>query len=160
MGDFSEFSLRIRLFLKAYRWHRIDPVPEAKLRRPLTESRVALVSTAGLVLPDQEPFDESILGGDFSFRELPWNIDVRKLVETHRSDSFDHRGIQEDPNLGFPLDRLRELAAEGQIGSVNHRHLSFMGSITAPGRLIHDTAPGAADRLAADEVDVAVLVPV
>lgn len=160
MGDYSEFSMPVRLFLKAYPWRRIDPVPAAKLRRQLSESRVALVTSAGFSLPGQEPFDDSVRGGDVSFREIPWDADVRTLVETHRSESFDHRGIQEDPNLGFPLDRLRELAADGRIGSTNRRHFSFMGSITAPGRLIRDSAPVVAEQLASDEVDLVILVPV
>ena len=56
--------------------------------------------------------------------------------------------------------RLRELGRSGRIGSVNHRHISFMGSITAPGRLVKQTAPEAARLLAADGVDAALLVPV
>ena len=65
-----------------------------------------------------------------------------------------------DPNLAFPLDRARELAALGLVGSLNRRHLSFMGSITAPGRLVRHTAPEAARLLVEDGVDVALLVPV
>lgn len=68
--------------------------------------------------------------------------------------------MRRDPNLAFPIDRVRELAAAGRIGEVNHRHLSLMGSITAPGRLIRDTAPEAARRIVADGVDIALLVPV
>ena len=67
MGDFSEFSLKTRLFLKAYPWRRIDPVPWAPLAKPLAECRLALLSSAGFVLPEQEPFDESLRGGDPSF---------------------------------------------------------------------------------------------
>lgn len=160
MGDYNEFSLATRLFLKAYPWRRIDPVPSARLRSPLKEARIALVTSAGFVLPGQEPFDDAVRGGDYSYRQIPADTDVRTLIESHRSESFDHRGIQEDPNLAFPLDRLRELAGEGRIGAVNHRHFSFMGSITAPGRLIRETAPEAAECLASDHVDVALLVPV
>lgn len=160
MGDTSEFSLSIRLFLKAYRWRRIDPVPNAPLRTPLADSRLALVSTAGMVAPGQEPFDDTVKGGDWSFREIPADTDSRTLIETHRSESFDHAGLAADANLGFPIDRVRELAERGRIGSLNHRHLSFMGSITAPGRLQKETAPEAARLLAADDVDVALLVPV
>ena len=69
-------------------------------------------------------------------------------------------GLGEDPNLAFPLDRLRELTAAGRIGEVNRRHLSCMGSITAPGRLMRDTAPSAARLLVEDGVDAALLVPV
>lgn len=160
MGEISEFSLTLRLFLQAYPWRRIDPVPWTPLRKPLTQCRLALVSSAGFVLPDQRPFDESIRGGDPSFREIAATADVRTLVDTHRSEAFDHSGLRQDPNVAFPLDRVREMAAAGRIGSVNHRHLSCMGSITAPGRLIRDTAPPAARQLVEDGVDVALLVPV
>jgi D-proline reductase (dithiol) PrdB len=160
MGDTSEFSLAIRLFLKAYQWRKIDPVPWAPLKKPLSQSKLALVSSAGFVLPDQPHFDESIKGGDPSFREIPSGVDVKTLVETHRSGSFDHAGLQQDPNVGFPIDRVRELAASGRIGSVNHRHLSCMGSITEPGRLMRETAPPAVRVLVQDQVDVALLVPV
>lgn len=160
MGSIDEFSLPVRLFLRTYPWRRIDPVPWAPLRKPLSDCRLALVSTAGLVLPGQEPFDASMRGGDYSFREIPVEASVESLVDTHRSETFDHEGIRRDPNLAFPLDRLRELVQAGRIGSLNSRHLSFMGSITAPGRLIRKTAPEAARRLAADGVDAALLVPV
>jgi D-proline reductase (dithiol) PrdB len=156
----SEFPLSLRLFLKAYPWRRIDPVPWTPLAKPLSESRLALLSSAGFVVPGQEPFDAAVRGGDVSFRDIPAGVDVRTLADTHRSESFDHSGLREDPNVAFPIDRIRELAARGRIGSMNHRHLSFMGSITAPGRLVRHTGPEAARRLVADGVDVALLVPV
>ncbi len=70
MGDLTEFSLPVRLFLKAYPWRRLDPVPWTPLRQPLSQCRLALVSSAGFVLPNQPPFDDSIKGGDPSFREI------------------------------------------------------------------------------------------
>lgn len=160
MGDLSEFSLPTRLFLRGYPWRRVEPVPWSPPRKSLSECRVALVSTAGFVLPGQRPFDASVRGGDASFREIPADVDAATLVASHRSRSFDPGGMNSDPNLAFPVDRLRELAQSARIGSVNHRHISFMGSITAPGRLIKQTAPEAARLLAADGVDVALLVPV
>ena len=160
MGDLNEFPLAVRLFLKAYPWRKIDPVPWTPLKKSLTRSRLALITSAAFVLPEQKPFDESIRGGDYSFREIPGDADVQKLVESHRSESFDHTGIHRDPNLAFPIDRARELAERGRIGSLNRRHLSFMGSITAPGRLIRQSAPDAARWLVEDAVDIALLVPV
>lgn len=156
----NEFSTPVRLFLEAYRWRRIEPVPWATLPRPLSRCRLALVSTAGLVLPGQELFDERVRGGDTSFREIPADADLTTLVDSQRSESYDHSGVRSDPNLAFPLHRLRELVAAGRVGSLNHRHLSFMGSITAPGRLVRRTAPEAAGRLAGDGVEAALLVPV
>jgi hypothetical protein len=160
LGEFEEFSLAVRVFLRAYPWRRVDPTPWSPLGSPLSEARVALVTSAALVLPGQAPFDEGVRGGDPSYRVLDGDLDVSRLRETHRSDSFDHAGLREDPNLGFPLDRLRELEEAGRIGSVAPRHLSFMGSITAPARLTKRSAPAAARLLVADEVDVALLVPV
>jgi D-proline reductase (dithiol) PrdB len=160
MARLDDLGLKDRLFVRTYRWRRIDPVPWTPLARPLAECRLALVSSAALTLAGQEPFDGTVRGGDFSFREIPADADVASLVENHRSQSFDHAGLARDANVAFPLDRVRELAAAGRIGSVNRRHLSFMGSITAPGRLVRRTAPEAARLLAADQVDVALLVPV
>ncbi|HXA19147.1 MAG TPA: glycine/sarcosine/betaine reductase selenoprotein B family protein [Thermoanaerobaculia bacterium] len=160
MGDVTEFSFAVRTFLKLYRWRRIDPIPWTPLRKPLAECNVALVTTGGLVMQDQKPFDDNLDGADYSFRIIPGDARVSALIDTHRSETFDHTGIRSDPNLAFPLDRLHELARDRRIGRVNRRHLSFMGSITDPGSLIRETAPAAARLLVEDDVDVALLVPV
>jgi D-proline reductase (dithiol) PrdB len=160
VADSHELSLALRTFLKTYPWRRIDPVPGAVLTKPLTECRVALVTSAGLVVPGDEPFSSSTLGGDSTFRVIPSDIDVQTLEDHHRSGSYSHEGIEADGNLGLPLDRLREMAAGNHIGSVAPRHISLMGSITAPGRFVRTTVPEVADRLVSDEVDVALLVPV
>lgn len=160
MAELSELPLKTRLFLAAYRWRRIDPVPWSSLRKPLRECRVAIVSSAGLTRPDQAPFDDDVRGGDPTFRILPADTDLGELLESHRSESFDHSGIREDSNLALPLDRLRELAVAGTIGDVAPQHLSLMGSITATGRLVKETAPEAVSMLVADQVDLALFVPV
>lgn len=95
-----------------------------------------------------------------SFRRIPHDADVAGLIDGHRSESFGHTGVRRDPNVAFPLDRARELTEAGRIGSLTRAHLSFMGSITAPGRLVRKTAPKAANRLVQDGADIAVLVPV
>jgi D-proline reductase (dithiol) PrdB len=118
------------------------------------------VSTAALVLPDQPRFDERVKGGDYSFREIPASTDPHTLVESHRSESFSRDGLAADMNLVFPIERMRELERDGVIGRFNPRCLSFMGSITAPKRLMLDTAPAAAELFVRDGVDVALLVPV
>jgi D-proline reductase (dithiol) PrdB len=148
--------------MKAYPFARyaIDPVPCAPLDKPLNLARVALVTTAGLHTPGQPGFDHSIKGGDTSFREIPQTVETATLIESHKSAAFDHSGVEADRNLAFPLDRFRELVACGKIGSLNHRHFSFMGSITKPRRLIADTAPRVAQKLREDGVDVAFITPV
>ncbi len=160
MAETRDLSLSLRAFLKAYRWRTIDPVPMASLSKPLAECRMAIVSSAGFVVPGDEPFSESVRGGDYSYRVIPADTDLQALEEHHRSDSFSHTGLEADRNMGLPLHRLHELAAGGTIGDVAPRHISLMGSITAPGRLVKRTLPEVADIFHEDRVDVALMVPV
>lgn len=162
MATYPEMSLYVRLFMKGYPFARfaVEPVPCAPLLRALKESRIALVTSAGLHTPEQSGFDHSIKLGDQSFREIAGDVDVDSLIESHRSDSFDHAGVEADRNLVFPLDRLREMRAVGEVGDINGRHFSFMGSILNPRRLIEETAPEVARRLRADGVDACLLTPV
>jgi len=160
MAETSKLSLSVRLFLKAYPWRKIKPTPWNQLQKPLSECKLALASSAGFVCPDQEPFDDHFKGGDPSYRWIPTGTDVSSLIETHRSQSFDHSGLEQDANLGFPLDHFRSFEIEGRIGALNHRHVSFMGSITAPGRFTAKSAPEFSQALVDDGVDVVLLVPV
>lgn len=155
----ADLSLKYKFLLRTYRWRRAEAVPAAHLRRPLPDARVALVTSAGLVMAGDAAFDLDVKGGDWSFREIDGAVDVRTLAMHHRSDAFDPAPIEADRNVAFPLDCLRELAAAGVIGEVAPRHLSFMGSITVPGRLQAESAPAAAALLASDAVDVALLMP-
>jgi D-proline reductase (dithiol) PrdB len=162
MATYAELILKYRLFMRTYPFGRYGnrEVPVARLRKPLAQSRFALVTTAGLHTPEQAGFDHGYQGGDPSFREIPGTAVAASLLESHKSDAFDHAGIEADRNLAFPLDRFRELAAQGVIGPLNHRHFSFMGSITKPGSLITETAPQVAERLRADGVDAVFLTPI
>ena len=160
MGDLSEFPLKYRWYLKTYRWRRIDPVPWKPLKKPLTECRLAMISSAAMVTADQDPFDNFIRIGDTGIREIPWDVDMATLRETHRSKAFDHTGIRQDPNLAFPVDRLREMAEDESVGSLNHRYFSIMGSVTDPDQLIQNTIPQVVPKLVKDQVDIALLLPV
>jgi len=160
MARLEELKLTHRLFMKAYRYRSVNWRPGARMAKPLRDSKLALITTAGLHLSSQPPFDASIRGGDFSFREIPGDVSVRELKISHRSTAFDHAGARQDRNLVFPLDRCRELVERGGLGALNHRHFSFMGSISAPGRLISKTAPVVAGKLHEDGVEAVFLVPV
>ena len=160
MVRIADMNLKLRLFMRAYPWRKLGDIPPAHRSKPLAECRVALVSSAGLVAPGQEPYDSDVRGGDWSWRAIPGDVDVAGLAEHHRSDAFDHSGIDADRNMGLPLDRLRELAADGAIGEVAPRHASVMGSITAPGRFIRQTVPEIVETLGYDHVDIALMVPV
>jgi D-proline reductase (dithiol) PrdB len=159
MARLEDLKLTHRLFVENYPFRTVDWAPGARLGKPLTQSKLVLISSAGVHLSGQPPFDLAFRGGDFSFRELPDAIDVRRLRISQRSSDFDQTGAKEDANLVFPLDRFRELVERGEIGGLNHRHFSFMGSISSPGRLLADSAPKVVDLLREDGVDAAFLVP-
>ena len=71
MAELKDLKLKYRLFVSTYKWRRVDPVPLARRSKPLSECRVALVSSAGFVVPGDEPFDTELKGGDWSFRTIP-----------------------------------------------------------------------------------------
>jgi D-proline reductase (dithiol) PrdB len=160
MAKLSDLKFKYRLYMQAYPYRHIDWRPGAQLRKPLPESKIAVVTSAALYSADQKPFDPTIRGGDYSYREIPEDIGLETLGIGHKSDAFDHSGIEKDKNVALPLNRLRELKQEGMIGGLAKRHYSLMGSITAPGRLVQITAPEIARRLADDRVDAAFLTPV
>jgi D-proline reductase (dithiol) PrdB len=121
---------------------------------PLSQRRVAIVSSAGLVVRGENPFR----GRDADYRGIPADTKPGDLLISHISINFDRTGFQEDWNVVFPLDRLRELAAKGMIGGVAPTHYSFMGA-TDPVQM-EPHARELASRLKQDRVDAAILPPV
>jgi D-proline reductase (dithiol) PrdB len=149
----------------AERWARRHPfveaedIPWAPLRTPLAAGRLALVTTAGVHLRTDAPFDMTDPDGDPSYRTIPAAATAASLTITHRY--YDHSAADRDLNVVLPLDRARELVAEGRLGGLAPRVHSFMGHID--GRhvrtLMERTAPEVAERLAADGADGAFLTP-
>lgn len=136
---------------------RADRVPWTPLGKPLAEARVAIVTSCGVHLASDVPFDLDAPGGDVSWRALPGDARAADVAITH--GHYDTRDARRDLNVVFPLDRLRELAAEGVVGSVAAWHYGFMGSIMRPAPLIARSAPEVAAQLKADAVDVVLLTP-
>ena len=125
-----------------------------KLEKPLSESRLALVTTGGVHLPDQARFDIDDPAGDCSYREIPNSAE--DLTWTH---AYYRPDDASDLDAVFPLWTFRELENEGVVGGLNHRHFSFMGAIHDPGPLAEETAPEVARKLVEDDVDAAFLTP-
>ena len=97
-------------------------IPYTPRFRELNPRTFALVTTAGVHLHEQEPFN---VEGDNSWRFIPGDVDASQLMVTH--EHYDHRDADADINVVFPIDRLHELAAEGVIAGVGDKHLGFMG---------------------------------
>ena len=128
-----------------------DPWTEAP---PLERARVAIISTAGL----HRRTDPVFAPGASDYRLIPGDVAPQDLVMSHVSVNFDRSGFQQDVNVVFPLEPLRELQRRGEIGSIADWHYSFMGA-TDPSRM-QETGEQVAGLLQKDSVDIALLVPI
>lgn len=123
----------------------------------LRERRVALISTAGLHRREDRPFGTG--QGATEYRVIASGTPAADLVMSHISVNFDRTGFRRDLNVVMPVDRLRELARDGVIGSVATYHYSFMGAPFPPTQF-ETSARQLAKLLKRDGVDTAVLCPV
>ena len=146
---------QLRTTLGGLKSFAFDDVPWTT-PKPLHESRVAIVTTAGLRVENNADWN----AGDQGFTQIPH--DAENLTLAHYSPNFDRVGWVLDKNVVFPIDRLYELAEDGIIGSVAKTHISFMGA--QPDHTLEtirlDSGPAAAKLLADDEVDLVLLTPV
>ncbi len=121
---------------------------------PLSERRIAVVSSAGLGRRGDRPFGP----GAVDYRVLPTDTGANDILMSHISVNYDRTGFQQDLNIVYPVERLEEMAAGGEIGGVAAHHYSFMGaSDPAP---MQPFAEDVAAAMQAEGVDTALLVPV
>ena len=121
---------------------------------PLSERRVSIVSSAALFQRGEAPF----MPGSAEYRELPAQLAASDILMSHVSINYDRTGWQRDINTVYPVDRLRELAAEGVIGSAAASHFSVMGS-TDP-KVMAETADSISARMKKDRIDAVLFSPV
>ncbi|MBV8168341.1 MAG: selenoprotein B glycine/betaine/sarcosine/D-proline reductase [Alphaproteobacteria bacterium] len=122
--------------------------------KPLDRRRIAIVSTAGLQLRGERGFAH----GDGDYRVIPGDARAADILMSHVSVNFDRTGFQQDINVVFPIDRMKELAAAGVIGGLADFHYSFMGAMEP--QAAEPAARALARLLHQDAVDTVLLVPV
>jgi len=98
-------------------------VPFTPFDRELSKSTIAIVTAGGVHLQDQEPFNIADELGDLGYREIPADVDSSRLMVTHHH--YDHRDADEDINVVFPIDVLRDLEGEGIIGGIARKHIGY-----------------------------------
>lgn len=140
------------------------PIPWAPVGKPLAESKVALLSTAGISMKGDTPFDmdferKNPTRGDPGWRALRSDATAASVEANHLH--IDTGYIERDLNVALPLDRLRELVEAGEVGSIAPTHYSIMGYQGADTTALETrSAPEIAAAMANEEVDVALLAPV
>jgi hypothetical protein len=128
----------------------------ARLANPLSEARLALISTGGFVAPGGGAFNTGKFG-DPSFREIPRDIDPGSLLIYH--PHYDHDIARRDINSLFPVFLCMDLAKDGLIGSVAEINYSFMGYVPLTRTLERTYAPQVAGLLKQRSVDAVLLTP-
>lgn len=144
---------------KPYRWAQYADVPFTPLQRPLSDSRVALITTAAPYQPDK---GDQGPGAAYNAAAKFYRV-YSDSTDTDPDLRVSHIGIDrkhttaEDMNTWFPLQQLRRLAAEGRIGEVAPR---FHGAPTNRSQktTIEQDCVDILARVREDEADVAVIV--
>jgi D-proline reductase (dithiol) PrdB len=134
-----------------------DLVPLAPLRKPLSQCKVAFLSTSGVQPKGSLRFDTAHPVGDFTFRRVPSDAALEDL-EIHQL-KYPTFGAERDLNVIFPIERLRELRDEGVIGALNQSFYTFIGYNMDADLLERTLAADVAQALVDDEVDIALAAP-
>ena len=146
--------------------------PFTPVTKPLSELRLALFTSSGHFVEgdDPKPFGIENLSqqeaeariNDFLKEEpqlsvIPLDTPEDKLRVRH--GGYDIRGALADPNVNFPLTRLKELQREGRLSQLHSLAYSFVGAC-AQLRLLNHTAPAWARLLKEQQIEGVLLVPV
>ena len=145
-----------------------DDTPRAALTKPLSESRIMLITSAGLAKeddaphgPGETPVEQAMAWRDYfeshpTYRTIPRDYPRDKIKIQH--PSYDQTAVRRDLNVLFPLDRFEELERQGVIGELAPINLSYMG-LTSYRRVEVELVPKLVAEIKSQEIDAAFLVP-
>jgi len=131
----------------------ITPPPVwTPVTKPLKEMTIALATAAGVHLKSDKRFN---LAGDFTYRLIPGDTNSGDLMVSH--GGYDNGDVNKDINCMFPIDRLKELVAEGFIKGIAPTHVGFMGGGGNQEKFKNETGPAIAKILKDEGVDAVVM---
>jgi D-proline reductase (dithiol) PrdB len=131
--------------------------PFTPARRALPMLNLALISSAGAYIDGTAPFDTSSSAGDFSFREIPIEVEESDLQFAARG--YDATAVRQDMNAQVPVARLLEFEQNGIIGQLNPVFWSFCGFIRDAATMTNELVPKLVERIHRYEVQAALLIP-
>jgi D-proline reductase (dithiol) PrdB len=146
-------------------WIKMEPaceIPWQPIQKPISACKIALISSGGIALKDDKPFDQdgerrNPWWGDPTFRKIPRTATEADINMYHLHVNPDN--VKEDINCLLPIQRLIELEEYGEVGQAAETHYSFMGYILDPEELVEESTPAIVDSLRNEEVDLVILVP-
>lgn len=142
-----------------YQWSKHDTSPWTPLTRPENKSLLSVVCSGGVYHKDDDPVPWAVDGSnDLRWRLLPRDVDARELRIVH--GGYNHADADRDVNCILPIDRLRELEAEGYIGGLAPYFFSYRARIFGRSRLMQEWIPALIKRLKEVGTDLGLLIPV
>ncbi len=139
-----------------YRWYHAESEPPWQtLAKPLSESRLGVLSTSGAYVAGQVAYHYK---DDTSVREIPTATPEHALRFAHITENY-LENPRKDPNCILPLGALKSLVAEGRVDSLSDNLLSCMGGIYSQRRVREELIPAVEAHFSKEQVDLALLVP-
>ena len=151
---YVELVDRITDSLPPLPWVESEGVPWTPLRQPLADCTVMMLASAGVHCKSEPPFRSP---NDLTFRLVDSDVDAADLTPSHPAPI--RRPGQADVNVVFPIERLRELQAEGLFRALTPHHVSILGAIKQFRELHYEMAPAIAARAREEGADLLLLVP-
>lgn len=164
VDSFKWLPPSLKTFYENMRLPTPETTPWTPLDKPLSEARIALVTTAGIHLRDvQQPFDyereqREPFWGDPTYRVIPRDVRQEQIQTGHLHINNDD--IARDFNVAIPISRMLELEAAAEIGSLAETNYSFMGFQRDTTEWEQRYGPEVARRMKDEAVDAVLLTPV
>jgi len=145
-----------KLGFEPYQWFQAEDEPElATLTKPLSESKLGLISTAGTYVHGQVAY---YYKDDTSIRTIPSDTAVKDIRFSHIMENYLVEARQ-DPCTVFPLEALNQLESEGMIGELADKYFSCMGGIYSKNRVINELIPNLEKAVSDEQLDLLLLIP-
>lgn len=139
-----------------YQWFEADTDPAlAPLKKPLSQSRLGLISSSGTYLEGQVAY---YYKDDTSIREISSQSDLSDMRFSHITENYLTEAWQ-DPGVIFPIEPLRRLQKEGLIGELADNFISCMGGIYSQRRVHQELIPNIEIAIERQQLDLLLLVP-
>jgi len=137
-------------------------IPWTPIPKPLNQTTIALVTSAGISLKSGPPFDmerekREPLWGDRSYRAIPRGTTEREIDVNHLHINTNY--IKQDINVILPLIRMAEFEKEGIIGRLASTAYSFYGFQWQNNDFLKEAIEPISKLMKAEKVEAVLLTP-
>ena len=137
-------------------------IPWTPLQKPVKETTFALMTSAGISMKTDPPFDverekREPSWGDPSSRKIPSTAGEKDIEVNHLHINTEY--IKQDINVMLPLNRFQEFEREGLIGRLATTCYSYYGFQPDPRELLEQTMHEVASNMREEEVEAVLLTP-